>query len=441
MCNNGRDDDFDGRTDCDDSDCAGNPLCAVPEVCDNGSDDDLDGRTDCDDSDCDGHGACARPPGDRCDDPFVAGGYGTWTGSTTTFGADYAASCRTAGGNDVVYRFVAPDSGTMCAHTNGSSYDTVLYVQTACGDSGSDVACDDDGGDGLQSEAEFTASAGTTYFFIVDGFSSGSSGDYSFTIRRGPCDLPAGEVCDETLTANFGTYTGSTASSLHDYSGSCRANTAPDIVYAFTPPSSGSVCIDSFGSDYDTLVYAQTTCGDEDTDVGCDDDTSGLQSQIEIGGVGGQTYYIVVDGYSSASGNYTLNIRDGTCDTGIGDTCSGVEINGFGTFDGTTSGLVDDFHGTCTTANSPDRVYRFRSPVSGTVCADTFGSSYDTVLYVRTSCSDEGSSIACNDDMSSLQSQVEFDVNDGTTYYIVVDGFGSSNSGDYVLNLSNGACP
>ena len=60
-CANGVDDDADGATDCDDSDCADNPACASGSElnCANGIDDDADGATDCDDSDCAADPACA----------------------------------------------------------------------------------------------------------------------------------------------------------------------------------------------------------------------------------------------------------------------------------------------------------------------------------------------------------------------------------------------
>jgi len=51
-CTNGIDDDRDGSTDCDDTDCADVVACIPAEICDNGIDDDRDGRADCDDTDC-----------------------------------------------------------------------------------------------------------------------------------------------------------------------------------------------------------------------------------------------------------------------------------------------------------------------------------------------------------------------------------------------------
>lgn len=52
VCNNGVDDDLDGKIDCADPDCDGQSECQ--EDCTNGVDDDLDGKIDCADPDCDG---------------------------------------------------------------------------------------------------------------------------------------------------------------------------------------------------------------------------------------------------------------------------------------------------------------------------------------------------------------------------------------------------
>ena len=54
VCDNAQDDDGDGFSDCDDSDCFASDACAVAgnELCQNGLDDDEDGFVDCDDPSC-----------------------------------------------------------------------------------------------------------------------------------------------------------------------------------------------------------------------------------------------------------------------------------------------------------------------------------------------------------------------------------------------------
>ncbi len=58
-CDNGIDDDGDGKIDCLDSDCAADAACqTTPENCVNGVDDDGDSQIDCQDSDCSADAAC-----------------------------------------------------------------------------------------------------------------------------------------------------------------------------------------------------------------------------------------------------------------------------------------------------------------------------------------------------------------------------------------------
>jgi RHS repeat-associated protein len=60
-CSDGIDNDADGHSDCNDSDCAGKASC-VPEICDNDLDDDGDGDFDCADPDCAAFAVCNDIP-------------------------------------------------------------------------------------------------------------------------------------------------------------------------------------------------------------------------------------------------------------------------------------------------------------------------------------------------------------------------------------------
>jgi len=98
--------------------------------------------------------------------------------------------------------------------------------------------------------------------------------------------------------------------------------------------------------------------------------------------------------------------------------------------------------------HSPDSVasgksiwYRWVAPNSGTVTITTAGSSFDTLLavYGGTTVGALGAAIAANDDENNpggiLTSRVQFSAVSGTTYQIVVDGYGGD-EGDVTVNVS-----
>jgi hypothetical protein len=84
---------------------------------------------------------------------------------------------------------------------------------------------------------------------------------------------------------------------------------APDLVYSFTPATNTCVRVQTCGSTYDTAlhIYANNLANL----VACNDDNCGLQSLIDnVALAAGVTYYIVVDGFSTACGDYTLQVTE-----------------------------------------------------------------------------------------------------------------------------------
>ena len=70
-----------------------------------------------------------------------------------------------------VYAWTPATSGAWTVATCGSSVDTVLYVRSGDCVGGPTVACNDDAC-GLQSQVTVEATAGTTYYIVVDGYAS-----------------------------------------------------------------------------------------------------------------------------------------------------------------------------------------------------------------------------------------------------------------------------
>src|SRR5882724_3922069 len=116
-----------------------------------------------------------------------------------------------------------------------------------------------------------------------------------------------------------------------------------------------------------------------------------------------------------------------------------------GTFSGATSGS-SSLAGSCgSSGGSPERVFQWTAAVSGTATIQTCGAgtTFDTVLYVRSGACASGSEVVsgCNDDAcanaSGLNraSRVTPMVTAGQTYFIVVDGYGGA-QGNFSLTVT-----
>jgi hypothetical protein len=123
-----------------------------------------------------------------------------------------------------------------------------------------------------------------------------------------------GPACPQTALGNTVpiAYSGSTVGAQNLMGGaSCGGggSSAPDVSFLFTAPATGSYQIDTLGSAFDTVLYVRTaTCAG--TQVACNDDANGtLQSRVTVPLSAGQSVVIVVDGYSTRSGAFTLNVR------------------------------------------------------------------------------------------------------------------------------------
>ncbi|MCU0304481.1 MAG: hypothetical protein MUC56_10535 [Thermoanaerobaculales bacterium] len=138
-----------------------------------------------------------------------------------------------------------------------------------------------------------------------------------------PLELAGGETCATATVIPGLPYTdsGTTAGAVNNYDQACpfTGSTAPDVVYAYTPASNQivtvSLCNPGTATDYDTKVYVyESTC--PGTVTGCSDDAcssplyNNYVSEVQVTLNAGTTYYIVVDGYGSSSGNYTLSLEE-----------------------------------------------------------------------------------------------------------------------------------
>ena len=111
---------------------------------------------------------------------------------------------------------------------------------------------------------------------------------------------------------------------------------------------------------------------------------------------------------------------------------------------GTTAGYAHDFTLDCTYNLAPDVFYSYTPPADGWITVTVCSQIMDTVLGIL---DENGNQLACDDDFWWTESRIaNFAVTAGSTYYIVVSGYGESNFGPYTLIVSGSipcqiACP
>ena len=86
----------------------------------------------------------------------------------------YQANCAgNAVGPEKVFSLNLARAATVTAEIIQADYDTAMFMRAVCDDQASQLACDDDGGNGLWSRISVQVQPGT-YFIFVDGFGGGS---------------------------------------------------------------------------------------------------------------------------------------------------------------------------------------------------------------------------------------------------------------------------
>lgn len=226
--------------------------------------------------------------------------------------------------------------------------DTVVYIaEGACSDTMGQpvIACADQGCAGNNgSTIRPVVTAGVTYTIIVDGW-NGAAGDFILEV------LPPGAFTTTTSTSSTssstttstssstttstvpgacepprltvippagGQFEGETSGSSEFSSLDCENGptlASPEAVFEWTPAVSGNATIETCGgiTAFDTVIYLREGSCRTGLTRACNDSTDescGLlgQSRMVPTVTAGTTYYIFVDGFAGASGEFTLTV-------------------------------------------------------------------------------------------------------------------------------------
>ena len=269
--------------------------------------------------------SCAGPT-DPCTTITNIAACGTPTTATLVGGGSWnTTACGfSTPGSEKIYSFTPATTGVyslQVTSTNSGGFIDYFYKAASGGCSSSGWTCIDD----IFSPGTApigTLTAGTTYYILMDSETSSSVTQTFQIVCLAP--PPANDLCAGAITINCGqTLTGSTAFATSDAVATCGTtlNTAPGVWYTFAGDGSQTT-LSLCASSYDTKIGVFSgSCGSF-TCVTGNDDFCGTRSQVTFNTVIGTTYYVLVTGFSTNSGNYSLTR---TCIF----PCTGVPSPGF----------------------------------------------------------------------------------------------------------------
>lgn len=210
-------------------------------------------------------------------------------------------SCSAAADTTVWFRYRSRVAMILTADTFGSDFDTILAAYQATSGGFVEARCNDDFS-GVQSRIKFTAQAGTTYYFQVDGFGA-DTGSLQFNLDGVPVSNKfAKATVISTLPFTAAIQTHNATLQLGEPQ-NCGLS-GYSVWHRYTPSTGRTLSADTYGSAYDTVlaVYRGATLSGL-TLIGCNDDSGGtFQSRVSWFAQGGRTYYIQVGAFASNSG-------------------------------------------------------------------------------------------------------------------------------------------
>jgi hypothetical protein len=215
----------------------------------------------------------------------------------------------------------------------------------------------DPGCSSFSDDTETTVCPGASCPLCSDGVDNDMDGATDYPMDASCFAASANnEACTQSepvLAITSRVTTGNTASQVNDYTPTCGSTTghsAPDAAYELVLPAMAILNLDLSG--FDTVhTLLDATCGG--TPIVCSDPQLITRTSVPAG-----TYYVVIDGYSSGSGPWSLTTT-GTVE--VGGSCEGVLFQ---------SGAF-----TCT---------------DGYVCAGTLGSRVCTAALCSNTTDDDG---------------------------------------------------
>jgi hypothetical protein len=228
----------------------------------------------------------------------------------------------------------------------------------------------------------------------------------------------------------------------------CVQGAGADVVYSFTPSESAvyNLGVTPTGAGFDPSFYIITDCANPATSciAGANNNGVGKGEFLSVNLAAGTHYFIVVDSptTTSGAGAFHFSLRKGSPANDSCATPTVIPANRLPfTTMGTTIGATNDLNPQTPCLRSrqsgsgPEVIYQFTSADTQNyfITATPIG-NFDVTLYVVTNCVSASDCSSSDSGGSGVPETVRRNMVAGSTYFIVVDGFGGD-AGDFVLTV------
>jgi hypothetical protein len=356
--------------------------------------------------------ALAQPANDDFDSATVISAL-PFTDSVSTADATTAGDDPFCNGNEhtVWYSFTPTQDTPIRADTVGSDYATTLGVYTGSRGALSEVTCEPFGG-----QVAFTASANTTYFFMVASVCCGNpGGNLVFRVNPPP---PNDDFDNPTVISSLpfsdSVFTAGATTAADDPS--CAGN-AHSVWYSFTPTQDLPVRADTAGSDYATSLGVYTGSRGALSEVAC----ASSPAEVTFTASANTTYFFMVAGVPG--GTLVLNVREGPPANDEITGATPLTLNTTITQSMALATRAPTDPTTCGSFFDNTVWFTFSATHSQPLNLDKRGTTTRGFLALLTDLGNGPTVIACARDSEEISPGLRFDATAGRTYYVMAAAY------------------